>query len=163
MTRRSLCSGHTSSKATSPHRCFFFLPLNLGGLGMGSAVQRHAAAPWRAMAVGHSHIDGNHSVTRHRHTFQRSTTTQRSTCSTSNHTLTTDEQAGFPLQTTWHCPSPKRHTKEASHLNSTTFPQATSESLLTNAPVDRAVLLSQSTSHTGAHLMQLKTAVSVLL
>ena len=26
----------------------FFLPLQLGGLVVGSAVQRHAAAPWRA-------------------------------------------------------------------------------------------------------------------
>ena len=26
----------------------FFLALKLGGLGVGSAVQRHAAAPWRA-------------------------------------------------------------------------------------------------------------------
>ena len=26
----------------------FFLPLKLGGLGVGSAVQRNAAAPWRA-------------------------------------------------------------------------------------------------------------------
>ena len=26
----------------------FFQPLKLGGLGVGSAVQRHAAAPWRA-------------------------------------------------------------------------------------------------------------------
>ena len=30
---------------TSP---LFFLPLKHGGLGVGSAVQRHAAAPWRA-------------------------------------------------------------------------------------------------------------------
>ena len=30
---------------TSP---LFFLLLKLGGLGVGSAVQRHAAAPWRA-------------------------------------------------------------------------------------------------------------------
>ena len=30
---------------TSP---LFFLPLKLGGLGVGSAVQRHAAAAWRA-------------------------------------------------------------------------------------------------------------------
>ena len=30
---------------TSP---LFFLPLKLCGLGVGSAVQRHAAAPWRA-------------------------------------------------------------------------------------------------------------------
>ena len=26
----------------------FFLHVKLGGLGVGSAVQRHAAAPWRA-------------------------------------------------------------------------------------------------------------------
>ena len=31
--------------ATSP---LFHLPLKLGGHGVGSAVQRHAAAPWRA-------------------------------------------------------------------------------------------------------------------
>ena len=31
--------------ATSP---LFHLPLKLGGLGVGSAAQRHAAAPWRA-------------------------------------------------------------------------------------------------------------------
>ena len=31
--------------ANSP---LFFLPLKLGRLGVGSAVQRHAAAPWRA-------------------------------------------------------------------------------------------------------------------
>ena len=37
----------TSINATSPLRCFF-LPLKLGGLGVGSAVQRHVAAPWRA-------------------------------------------------------------------------------------------------------------------
>ena len=35
----------------------FFLPLELGGLGVGSAFQRHAAAPWRA-AVDHPHVNG---------------------------------------------------------------------------------------------------------
>ena len=35
----------------------FFLPLKLGGFGVGSAVQRHAAAPWRAwQSVIHSLI-----------------------------------------------------------------------------------------------------------
>ena len=27
----------------------FFLPFKLGGFGVGSAVQRHAVAPWRAL------------------------------------------------------------------------------------------------------------------
>ena len=35
----------THRDITSP---LFFLPLKLGGLGVGSAVQRHAAAPWPA-------------------------------------------------------------------------------------------------------------------
>ena len=39
--------GPVSCTVTLPLRCFF-LPLKLGGLGVGSAVQRHAAAPWRA-------------------------------------------------------------------------------------------------------------------
>ena len=52
----------------------FHLPLKLGGLGVGSAAQRHAASP-----CPHSHA-----------------TTSRSTCSTSNHTLTTHEQACSP-------------------------------------------------------------------
>ena len=38
-------SRHMHRDIASP---LFFLPLKLGGLGVGSAVQRHAAAPWRA-------------------------------------------------------------------------------------------------------------------
>ena len=36
----------------------FFLPLKLGGLGVGSAVQRHAAAPWRAWQSINPLVDG---------------------------------------------------------------------------------------------------------
>ena len=46
LTHRSRPSGPALSKATSPLR--FFLLFKVGGLGVGSAVQRRAAAPWRA-------------------------------------------------------------------------------------------------------------------
>ena len=72
---------------TSP---LFFLPLKLGGLGVGSAVQRHAAAPWR-VAVDHSHVDGNNPITRYRLTLQFNTTTASSTRSTPNHPFPTNE------------------------------------------------------------------------
>ena len=68
----------------------FFLPLKLGGLGVGSAVQRHAAAPWR-VAVDHSHVGGNNPITRYRLTLQFNTTTASSTRSTPNHPFPTNE------------------------------------------------------------------------
>ena len=67
---------------TSP---LFFLPFKLGGLGVGSAVQRHSAAPY------HSHIDGNNPVTGHRFPLQFNTTTTNSTCTTPNNPLPTNE------------------------------------------------------------------------
>ena len=69
----------------------FFLPLKLGGLGVGSAVQRHAAAPWRVVAVRHSYINGNNPVTGYRLSLQFNTTTTSSTGTTPNHPLPTDE------------------------------------------------------------------------
>ena len=68
----------------------FFLPLKLGGLGVGSAVQRHAAAPWR-VAVDHSHVDGNNPVTGHRFPLQFNTTTTSSTCTTAKHPFPTNK------------------------------------------------------------------------
>ena len=47
LTDKFLPSGRVSCTVTLP-RSSFFLPLKLGGFGVGSAVQRHAAAPWRA-------------------------------------------------------------------------------------------------------------------
>ena len=60
----------------------FFPPLKLGGLGVGSAVQRHAAAPWRAWQSIIPDVDGNNPVTRHRFPLQFNTTTTSSTCTT---------------------------------------------------------------------------------
>ena len=71
---------------TSP---LFFLHFKLGGLGVGSAVQRHAAAPWRRVAVDHSRVDGSNPVTGHRFPLQFNTTTTSSTCTTPNHPFPT--------------------------------------------------------------------------
>ena len=38
----------------------FHLPLRMGGLGMGSAEQRYAAAPWTAWQFSHPHTHGRH-------------------------------------------------------------------------------------------------------
>ena len=42
---------------TSP---LFHLPLRMSGLGVGSAVQRHAAAPMDSLAFHHPHPHGSH-------------------------------------------------------------------------------------------------------
>ena len=139
---------------TSP---LFFLPLILGGLGVGSAVQRHAAAPWRAwqsviltlMATTQS----PDTVTRHRHPFQCGTTTRNPTSTTPNHTFTTNEQARFPFQPL----GAALHLKTTQKKQVSTIQRNLHKQLhdsLTDTPVERSVLLSQSTSHTGAHLMQ---------
>ena len=79
----------------------FFLPLKLGGLGVGSAVQRHAAAPWRAWQ---SIIP----------LFKFNTTTTCPTHSTPIHPLPTNKQTHLPTQTTWSSPSSPNHPKETS-------------------------------------------------
>ena len=98
-------------------------------------------------------VCGNNQVTRHRYPFQHCTTTQSPTCTTPNHTFTTNEQACFPQKTFWRSPSPKNHTEEASLHIQRNFHKQLFDSL-TDTLVERSVLFSQSTSHTGAHLMQ---------
>ena len=118
MIDKFLLSGHVSCTATLP-RSSFFLPLKLGGFGVGSAVQRHAAAH-----------------------------------GTSIHHLPTNEQTHLPnsqplgaalrLQTT--------QKKQVSTIQRNIHKQLYNS--LTDTPTEQAILLSQSTSHTGAHLMQ---------
>ena len=52
---------------TSP---LFFHTSSWAGLGVGSAVQRHAGRSMAGVAVDHSHVDGNNPVTRHRFPLQ---------------------------------------------------------------------------------------------
>ena len=69
----------------------FFLPLKLGGLGVGSAVQRHAAAHGARGSRSFLHVDGNNPISGHRLTFQFNTTTACPTLSTPIHPLPTNE------------------------------------------------------------------------
>ena len=131
----------------------FFLPLKLGGLGVGSAVQRHAAAPWRAwqsiipslMATTQSpDTDSLFSST----PLLRAQLTQlQSTLSQQMNKPTFQLKplgAALRLQTT--------QKKQVSTIQKSIHRQFYNS--LTNTPTEQAILLSQSTSHTGAHLMQ---------
>ena len=75
---------------TSP---LFFLP------ECGLCSPATCSSPMASLAIGHSYIDGNNPVTRHRHPFQCGTTTRSPTSTTPSHTFTTHEQARFPLKT----------------------------------------------------------------
>ena len=131
----------------------FFLPLKLGGLGVGSAVQRHAAAPWRAwqsiipslMATTQSpDTDSLFSST----PLLRAQLTQlQSTLSQQMNKPTFQLKplgAALRLQTT--------QKKQVSTIQRNIHRQFYSS--LTDTPTEQAILLSQSTSHTSAHLMQ---------
>ena len=104
----------------------FFLLLKLGGFGVGFAVQRHAAAPWRAwQSVIHSLM----------------TTTQSPD---TDSLFRSPLGAALRLQTT--------QKKQVSTIQRNIHKQLYNS--LTDTPTEQAILLSQSTSHTGAHLMQ---------
>ena len=131
----------------------FFLPLKLGGFGVGSAVQRHAAAPWRAwqsiipslMTITHSPDTDSlfHStpILRAQLTQLQSTISQQMNKPTFLHKQL---GAALRLQTT--------QKKQVSTIQRNIHKQLYYS--LTDTPTERAILLSQSTSHTGAHLMQ---------
>ena len=131
----------------------FFLPLKLGGLGVGSAVQRHAAAPWRAwqsiiptlMATTQSpDTDSLFSST----PLPRAQLTQlQSTISQQMNKPTFQLKplgAALRLQATQ-----KKHVSTIQRNIHRQFYNS-----LTETPTEQAILLSQSTSHIGAHLMQ---------
>ena len=106
------------------------------------------------LAIGHSHIDGN-PVTRHRHPYQCGTTTQSPT-RTPSHTFTTNEQVHFPLKN--HLVQPLRP-KPHRRITSPPSKETSTSNFLTASRTHllNTVLLSQFTSHTGAHLMQLSS------
>ena len=90
----------------------FFLPLKLGGLGVGSAVQRHAAAPWRAwqsiipLLMATTQSPDTDSLFSSTPLLRAQLTQLQST------PLPTNEQTHLPTQTTWSSPSPPNHPKE---------------------------------------------------
>ena len=120
---------------------------------MGSAVQRHAAAPWRAwqsvipslMTITNSPDTDSlfHStpILRAQLTQLQSTISQQMNKPTF---LLKPLGAALRLQTT--------QKKQFSTIQRNIHKQLYNS--LTDTPTERAILLSQSTSHTGAHLMQ---------
>ena len=139
------------------HRDFasplFFLPLKLGGLGVGSAVQRHAAAPWRAWQ---SIILSLMSTTQSPDTDSLFSSTPQLRAQLAQLQSTLSQQMNKPtfqlkplgadlrLKTT--------QKKQVSTIQRNIHKQFYNS--LTDTPTEQAILLSQSTSHTGAHLMQ---------
>ena len=132
----------------------FFLPLKLGRLGVGSAVQRHGAAPWRAwqsviptlMATTQSPDTDtlfNAAPRLRAHKAQLQTTLSLQM----NKPTFQLKQLGAALRLKI---TQKKQQVSAIQRN---LHKQISDSL-TDTPVERSVLLSQSTSHTGAHLMQ---------
>ena len=88
---------------TSP---LFFLPLKLGGLGVGLCSPAPCGCPMARVAVDHiiPTLMATTQVTGHTFPLQRNTTTESATSTTPDHTFTTNERACFPLKTTWSSP-----------------------------------------------------------
>ena len=131
----------------------FFLPLKLGGFGVGSAVQRHAAAPWRAWQsvipslMTTTHSPDTDSLFRSTPILRAQLTQLQSTISQQMNKPTFQHKplgAALRLQTT--------QKKQVSTIQRNIHKQLYNS--LTDTPTEQAILLSQSTSHTGAHLMQ---------
>ena len=130
-----------------------FLPLKLGGLGVGSAVQRHAAASWRAWQ---SIIPTLRATTQSPDTDSLFSSTPQLRAQLTQLQSTLSQQMNKPtfqlkplgaalrLQTT--------EKKQVSTIQRNIHKQFYNS--LTDTPTEQAILLSQSTSHTGAHLMQ---------
>ena len=131
----------------------FFLPLKLGGLGLGSAVQRHATAPWRAWQ---SIIPTLMATTQSPDTDSLLSSTPQLRAQLAQLQTTLSQQMNKPtLQL--------KPLGAALRLNTTQKRQVSTiqrnihkpfYNSLTDTPTEQAILRSQSTSHTGAHLMQ---------
>ena len=137
---------------TLPLRCFFYLS-SLVDLGVGSAVQRHAAAPWRAWQ---SIIPSLMATTQSPDTDSLFSSTPLLRAQLAQLQSTLSQQMNKPtfqlkpLGAALRLQTPKRNksppSKENIHRQFYKSP--------TDTPTEQAILLSQSTSHTGAHLMQ---------
>ena len=131
----------------------FFLPLKLGGLDVGSAVQRHTDAPWPAwqsiiptlMATTQS--PDTDSLFNSTPLLRAQLTQLQSTLSQQMNKPTFQLKplgAALRLQTT--------QKKQISTIQRNIHKQFYNS--LTDTPTEQAILLPQSTSHTGAHLVQ---------
>ena len=135
---------------TSPS---FFLHLKLGGLGVGSAVQRHAAAPWRAWQ---SIFPTLMATTQSPDTDSLFSSTPRLRAQLAQLQTTLSQQMNKPTFLLKPLGAALRlkntQKKQVSTIQRNTHKQLYNSH--TDTPTEQAILLSQSTSHTGAHFMQ---------
>ena len=130
----------------------FFLPLKLGGLGIGSVVQ-HAAGPWRAWQ---SVIPTLMATTQFPDTdtlFNTAPQLRAQLVQLQTTFLLQMNKPAFLLKPLGSALRQKATQKKRVTTIQRHFYKQLFDSL-TDTPVDRAVLLSQFTSHTGSHLMQ---------
>ena len=131
----------------------FFLPLKLGGLGVGSAVQRHAAASWRAWQ---SIIPTLMATTQSPDTDSLFSSTPQLRAPLAQLQTSLAQQMNKPtfqlkpLGATLRLKTTQK--EQASTIQRNIIKQFYNS--LTDTPTEQAILPSRSTSHTGAHLMQ---------
>ena len=135
---------------TSP---LFFPLLKLGGLGVGSAVQRHAAAPWRTWQ---SIIPTLIATTQSPDTDSLFSSTPQLRAQLAQLQTTLSQQMNKPtfqlkpLGAALRLKSTQK--KQVSTIQRNIHKQFYNS--LIDTPTEQAILQSQSTSHTAAHLMQ---------
>ena len=134
---------------TSP---LFFLPLKLCRLGVASAVQRHAAASWRAWQ---SIIPTLIATTQSLDTDSLFSSTPQLRAQLTQLQTTLSRQMNkptFQLKPLGAAIRLKTTQKKVSRIQRNIHKQFYNS--LIDTPTEQAILLSRSTSHTGAHLMQ---------
>ena len=119
----------------------------------GFCCSKTCCSSMACVAVSHPFIDDYHPFSGHRFALSLYTNITCSTHPTSIHNLPTNEQTHLPTQTTRGCFTPSKPPKRN---KSPPFKGTFTNNYITasQTPTERAILLSQSTSHTGAHLMQ---------
>ena len=130
----------------------FFLLLKLGGLGVGSAVQRHAAAPRRAWQ---SIIPTLMATTQSPDTNSLSSSTPLLRAQLAQLQTTISQQMNKPFFQLKPLGAGLRQKKNQKKQVSTIQRNINKQlyNSLIETPTEQAILLSQPTSHTGAHLM----------
>ena len=135
------CSQLAGRDVTSP---LFHLPLRMGGLGLGSAVQRHTAAPMDSLAINHPHPNGRHRHSRHgppvcgnAHPARPASPPPNQTRPPNEHTLHPPGTSGRTAPHTWHPKNTgQRHPAHNAHRQLTDTHADT--------PIQRAILNSQT-------------------
>ena len=136
--------------ATSP---LFHVPLKLGGLGVGSAVPRHAAAPWRAWQSVLPTLVG---ATQSPDTDTLFTSTPRLRAQLVQPQITLSQQMNKPALLLKPL-GPALRTSTTKKRLVTSIQKHLHKHLLEShatPPIGRAILISQSAPHTGAHVVQ---------